>query len=152
MTSSPAASTEIRPVPPDRRASSPLLLYGLLIPPLAWAAGLYLNFGLASHACFPDGGPRSSFLPGWEGIWTVLIAVNIICALACAIGLLTSRYSWSLIPRDRPPANEPGGIPSPSPGRLQAFAVSGLIVSGLFTTAIVFNFLYLLALSTCSQV
>ena len=101
---------------------------------------------------FPTGVRESSFLPGWEGIWTVLVAVNIICALACAIGLLTSRYSWSRIPRDRLPAEEPGGIPSPSPGRLHAFAVSGLIVSGVFTTAIVFNFLYLLALSTCSQV
>ena len=101
---------------------------------------------------FPTEGRERAFLPGWEGIWTVLVAVNIICALACAIGLLTSRYSWSRIPRDRLPAEEAGGIPSPSPGRLQAFAVSGLIVSGLFTTAIVFNFLYLLALSTCSQV
>jgi hypothetical protein len=151
MTSSPAASTEIRSAPPGR-AWNLLLVYGLLIPPLAWAGELYLNFGLASHACFPDGGPRSSFLPGWEGIWTVLVAVNVICALGCAIGLLTSRYSKTRIPRGRPPAEEAGGIPSPSPGRLHAFAVSGLIVSGVFTTAIAFNFLYLLALSPCSQV
>ena len=152
MTSSPAAPTEMRSVPPERGAWSPLLLYGLLIPPLAWAAGLYLNFGLASHACFPDGGPRATFLPGWEEIWSVLVAVNIICALACAIGLLTSRYSWGRIPRDRLPAEAAGGIPSPSEGRLQAFAVSGLIVSALFTVAMLFNILYLLALSTCSQV
>ena len=101
---------------------------------------------------FPtEGRERAFFLAGKE-FWTVLIAVNIICALACAIGLLTSRYSWTRIPLDRLPAEEPGAIPSPSPGRLHAFAVSGLIVSGVFTTAIVFNFLYLLALSTCSQV
>ena len=86
MTSSPAASTEIRSVPPTGGAwSRRCLLYGLLIPPFAWAVELYLNFGLASHACFPDGAPRASFLARLgRNLDVLLVAVNIICALASA--------------------------------------------------------------------
>jgi hypothetical protein len=128
------------------------LLYGLLFPPFAWAIELYLNFGLASHACFPDGAPRTSFLPRWEEIWTVLMAVSIVCAVICAIGLVSSGYSWRSLARERSLADEIGGASYPSRGRLQAFAVSGLMISGLFTVAILFDTLYLWALSTCSQV
>jgi hypothetical protein len=35
---------------------------------------------------------------------------------------------------------------------MRSFAAAGVMVSGLFTVAIVFNTLYLWALSTCSQV
>ena len=128
------------------------MLYGLLVPPFVWAVELYLNFGLASHACFPDGAPRASFLPGWERIWTVLLAVNIVCAAVCAIGLFASGYSWRRLRHERPVAEEIGGAPYPSEGRLRSFAVAGLMVSGLFTLAVLFNTLSLWALSTCSQV
>lgn len=152
MTPQPASSVDGRSIPRSGGARSGLLLYGLLIPPFAWAIELYLNFGLASHACFPDGAPRASFLPGWEGIWTVLVAVSIVCAVVCAIGLISSGYSWNRFRRDPPLPEEIGAVSYPSQGRLQAFAVSGLIISGLFTVAILFDSLYLWALSTCSQV
>jgi hypothetical protein len=132
--------------------STGLLLYGLLVPPLIWAAQLYLNFGMASHACYPNEAPRTSFLPGWDRIWTVLLAVNLLCAAICAIGLLASGYSWRRLRGDRDFAEEAGGAAHLSDGRLRSFAVCGLMVSGLFTVAILFNTLYLWALSTCSQV
>ena len=74
------------------------------------------------------------------------------CAAICAIGLLAAGYSWRRL-RDEPPAaQEIGGAPYPSEGRLISFAVCGLMVSGLFTLAILFNTISLWALSTCSQV
>ena len=152
MTAQPATSTEARAVPRNGGLWSGLLVYGLLVPPFVWAVELYLNFGLASHACFPDGAPRASFLPGWGRIWMALLAVNIVCAAICAIGLLAAGYSWRRL-RDEPPAaQEIGGAPYPSEGRLISFAVCGLMVSGLFTLAILFNTISLWALSTCSQV
>lgn len=130
-----------------------LLLYGLLVAPLIWAVQLYLNYGLASHACFPGEAPRTSFLPGWERIWVVLLVANLVCLAICAIGLLASGYSWR---RLREPgvfaAEEVGGTAYPSEERMRSFALAGLMLSGLFTTAILFDTLYLWALSTCSQV
>ena len=129
------------------------MLYGLLAPPLVWAVELYLNFGLASHACFPDEAPRASFLPGWERIWIVLLVVNLVCA-----GDLRDRpprlriFLASLARRTRLSRGKSAGSPILPRDGLRSFAVSGLMVSGLFTVAIVFNTLYLWALSTCSQV
>jgi hypothetical protein len=152
MTQSPTTSIDAHSA---RRggAGSVALLYGLLVAPLIWAVQLYLNFGLASHACFPSGAPRTSFLPGWERIWTALLVVNLVCLAICATGLLGSGYSWR---RLRSPQTLAAGADSEpfrtSEERMRSSAVAALMVSGLFTTAILFNTLYLWALSTCSQV
>jgi hypothetical protein len=113
---------------------------------------LYLNYGLASHACFPVDAPRTSFLHGWERLWIVLLVVNLVCLAVCAIGLITSGFSWRLW-RDRRAVAEGAGATVYNPEeRRRSFAISGLMVSGLFTVAILFNTIYLWALSTCSQV
>jgi hypothetical protein len=129
-----------------------LLWYGLLVPPLVWAIQLELNYGLASHACFPVGAPRASFLPGWERIWVVLLVVNLVSLALGAIGLLASGYSWRRLRRGCEVKGKVGGVAYPSEERLRSFAFSGLLVSGVFTVAVLFNTLYLWALSTCSQV
>ncbi len=127
-------------------------MYGLLLPPLVWAIQLYLNFGLASHACLPGEEPRTSFLPGWEHTWIVLLVVNLVCAGLCAIGLLASGYSWRRLGHRQTVAvgadSEAAYI---SGERMRSFAVAGLMVSGVFTVAILFDTVYLWALSTCSQ-
>ena len=127
-------------------------MYGLLVPPLVWAVQLYLSFGLASHACFPGETPRTSFLPGWERAWIMLLVVNLVCAGVCALGLLASGYSWR---RFRNRAAIAAGADREqartSDERLRSFAICGVMVSGLFTAAILFNTIYLWALSTCSQ-
>ena len=152
MTQSPTTSIDARPAAQKGGALSGLLLYGLLVAPSIWAVQLYLNYGLASHACFPDQMPRASFLPGWERIWTVLLVVNLVCLAVGALGLLTSGYSRHRLRSEHPVEGEVGAIAYPSEERLRAFAVSGLLVSRVFTVAILFNTLYLWALSTCSQV
>ena len=147
-----ATSPEVRVIPRSGGAWRSLLAYGLLVPPLVWAVELELNYGLASHACFPSEAPRASFLLGWEHIWVVLLAVNLVCLAVGAIGLVTSGFSWRRLRGENPVAGEVGGVAFPSQERLKAFAVSGLLVSGVFTVAILFNTVYLWALSTCSQV
>ena len=147
-----ATSSDVRSLPRSGGTWRVLLWYGLLVPPIVWAAQLELNYGLASHACFPVEAPRASFLPGWERIWVVLLVVNLVCLASCAIGLLFSGYSWRRLRRERPVQGKLGGVAYPSEERLSSFAVSGLLMSGVFTAAIFFNTLYLWALSTCSQV
>jgi hypothetical protein len=122
------------------------------VPPLVWAIELELNYGLASHACFPREAPRASFLSGWEGVWVVLLVVNLVCLAIGAIGLLTSGFSRRRLRGEFPAEGEVGGIAYPSQERMRSFAISGLLVSGVFTVAIFFDTIYLWALSTCSQV
>jgi hypothetical protein len=152
MSAHSATSPDVRPLPGSGAAGSGLLLYGLLVPPLVWGIQLELNYGLASHACFPNEAPRASFLPGWERIWVVLLVVNLVCLIIGAIGLLTSVFSWRCLRSEHPVEGKVGGIAYPSEERRRSFAVSGLMMSGVFTVAILFNTLYLWALSTCSQV
>ena len=153
MTRNPTVTLDARPVRPSGGVWRGALLYGLIAPPLVWAIQLYLNFGLASHACFPGEAPRANFASGWGRIWTLLLVVNLVSAAICAIGLIASGFSWRRLRHQ--PAIAAGTSGEPAPGadeRLRSFAVAGLMVSGLFTAAIVFNTLYLWALSTCSQV
>ena len=152
MTQNPMATIDTRSVRRSSGVGRGALFYGLIAPPFVWAIQLYLNFGLASHACFPGEAPRATFASGWERIWTVLLIVNLICAAICAIGLIASGFSLRRL--RNPQAIAAGTSSEPAPGtdeRLRSFAVAGLMVSGLFTAAIVFNTLYLWALSTCSQ-
>jgi hypothetical protein len=152
MTRRPAILTVDRSAPRNGSVWSGLLVYGLLVTPVIWAVQLYLNYSLASHACFPGEAPRTSFLPGWEQIWIVLLVVNLLCLAICAMGLLASGYSWRRL-RDRPAVEEEAGAaPYPFEERLRSFAIAGLMVSGLFTASILFNTLYLWALTTCSEV
>ena len=152
MSARSATSPEVHFVARRGGASGGLLWYGLIAPPLVWAVELYLNYGLASHACFPGQAPRASFLSGWERVWVALLVVNLVCLAVAAIGLITSGFSWRRLRDDQPVEGEAGGIAYPSLERLRAFAVSGLMVSGLFTVAILFNTLYLWSISTCSLV
>lgn len=147
MTQSPTVSIDARPAPRKGGALSALLLYGLLVAPVIWAVQLYLSYGLASHACFPSEAPRTRFLPGWERIWVALLAVNLACLAVCAIGLLASGYSRRrLRNRQTPVAGTDSEAARTSEERMRSFAVAALLVSGLFTIAILFNTVYLWAL------
>ena len=73
MSARSATSREVHFAAPRGGASRGLLWYGLIAPPLVWAAELYLNYGLASHACFAGQAPRASFLSGWERVWVALL-------------------------------------------------------------------------------
>jgi hypothetical protein len=151
VTQTPTTSIDARPAPRKGGAWSGFLLYGLIVAPLIWAVQLYLNYGLASHACFPGEAPRTSFLPGWERIWTVLLVVNLVCLAICAIGPLASGYSGRRLRNRQAPAGADSEPAHTSEERMRSFALAALMVSALFVTAILFNTLYLWALSTCSQ-
>jgi hypothetical protein len=138
---------------PEHGGPHPALLYfGLLAPPAAWAFELMTNFALASHACFPMGVARASFLPGWEQVWTVLLVINIACLVVCFAGAVAAGFCWRRLLRPHRMPDEHDYLLEPGEGRVRVFAASGLLVGMLFSVAILFNTLSLSALSTCSQV
>jgi hypothetical protein len=151
MTGSPTVTLGPRSARRSGGVWSGFLLYGLLLPPLVWAIQLYLNFGLGSHACYPNEAPRAGFMHGWERTWSLLLVVNLLCAAICAIGLLASGYSWRRLRDEYPHEGKVGSVAYPSQERLRSLAVAGAMMSALFTAAILFDTIYLWALSTCSQ-
>lgn len=130
-----------------------LLYYGLLAPPAIWAFEFMLNYALASHACSPSGETRAGVLPGWSWIWWALLGINLACVVASAAGMFTSYISWRglLRPASSRHSDEHDDILEPGEGRARVFAASGLLVSMLFTLAILSSTESLGAISTCSQ-
>jgi hypothetical protein len=151
MTGSPTVTLDAHSTRRSLAVWSGLLYCGLLLPPLVWAIQLYLNFGLGSHACYPNEAPRATFVQGWERTWSLLLVVNLLCAAICAIGLLASGYSWQRLRDEYPGEGKVTGAAYPSQERLRSFAVAGAMMSAVFTAAILFDTIYLWALSTCSQ-
>ena len=136
-----------------RRALGGLLLYfGLFAPVLAWALQEYVCFGLASHACFPQGAPRASFLPPYEGVWGALLSLNVALLIVCLVGVVTSLIAIRS-------ARTSGGRSAYAhetsrasvAARRRTFASAGALVSLLFLVAIAANTVSLMTLSTCSQ-
>ena len=137
---------------PEHGGPAPALLYfGLLAPPAAWIFQLNLDFGLSSYACFPQGVARAGFLPGWEHVWTMLLLINLLCAVVGVAGIGAGLYSWLRLLRPHRLPDEHDDILEPGEGRVRVFAASGVLVGILFTVAILFDTLYLSAISTCSQ-
>ena len=131
------------------------LYYGILIPPLLWAFQEYLNFGLASHACFPDGAPTPTFTHGMSWVWWALLTVNLACLFASLAGVGTSYWLWrrllrGLDPRDRRREDVHDDVLEPGEPRVRVFAASGFLMSLLFSIPVLANSISIWTLGTCS--
>lgn len=151
---SPAFDAE--PAGPERRWSTFVVLYyGILIPPFLWAFQESLNFGLASHACFPHDSPRATFTQDMDWVWYALLGINLVCLVGSAAGLGTSYYSWRSILRDLRPDRRRredvhDDLLEPGEPRIRVFAAAGFLISLLFSIAILVNTISIWTLGTCS--
>jgi hypothetical protein len=156
MTYPASPAFDAAPAGPERDWSSFVVLYyGILIPPLLWAFQESLNFGLASHACFPHATPRAAFIAGMAWVWCALPGINLGCLVASAAGVATSFYSWrrlwrDLLPDDRRREDVHDDLLEPGEPRVRVFAASGFLISLLFSIAILCNSISLWTLGTCS--
>ena len=69
------------------RVGLALLLAALALGPVAWIAQLLVTYGIASHACYPDGSPAIAY--AIDGLWSVLLAANLVAValtVAAALG------------------------------------------------------------------
>lgn len=151
---SPAFDAE--PAGPERAwPSFAALYYGILIPPLAWAFQECLDYGLASHACFPENMPRPTFLHDMGWIWWALLGINLLCLVGSAAGVATSYLLWGrllrgLAPRDRGREDVHDNLLEPGEPRVRVFAAAGFLISLLFTIAILVNTISIWTIGTCS--
>jgi hypothetical protein len=142
------SETTIHPSPQRHRIGLMPLMLGLVAPPAAWVIQLAVNYGLSSYSCFPDGSPRATVLPGWTGVWTGVLIINLV-TLAIATGTTFLSYrNWHAV-RDEHPG-EADDLVETGEGRSRFIGLAGAI-SGLgFIMAILLDLIAILGVPQCS--
>jgi len=116
------------PAPDRERASARLLAFGIFAPPLAWALRLFTSYALVSHSC-------SS--PSMSASTASLLLIDLVAACVAATGGYVSFELW------RVTRHESGGdaqhLMDVGEGRTRFLALCGVLSSGLFLVAIVFD-------------
>ena len=150
MTAVPAAAptNAQHPSPHRHKVSVWRLLAGLAAGPSAWIVQLVVDYGLASHACFPREAPRLGELPALgtaEPAW--LIGINLACLCVALGGAFASYGSWR-----RTRAEKRGGaeaVLEAGEGRTRFVATCGMLAGAGFALAIAFNTLEPLMVAAC---
>lgn len=131
---------------PHRGAVNPwLLILGLAAGPLGWIVQLVVDYGLSGQLCALGRG-----VPGptpADGKAALLVAVNLVCLGVAAGGLLVSWRSWRKVQSEKP-----GGADatlSIGEGRSRFLATAGIMASGAFVLAILFNTVEPLMIPAC---
>lgn len=123
------------------------LLLGLFGAPMAWAFQIALSEPLAARACYPNRTPLPE--PSWAGWSVVMPAVSLACL---AFALLSG---WAALTVWRGQTLEPmagrDDFLRLRRGRIRFLSRLGLMSSGLFIVAVVFNTLAVLLVPLCSS-
>jgi hypothetical protein len=137
------------PAPHAHRVGRGLLFLGVLLAPTAWAIQLVVNYGLASYVCFPQETPRFSPLPGWEGLRSALVIINVVALIAAVAGIALSFRNWRLSGAEARGGH--GKLLEAGEGRTRFLAVWGLWSGVWFLIAILFNTIALVGVPLCGQ-
>jgi hypothetical protein len=124
------------PAPHSERVSLALLFGALLASPLAWSLQLLVNYGLASHACFPRDRPRGSLLAGWEWTPSAIIIINLSCLFVAIAASLVSASLWRRTREEA--AGGHGSALDIGQGRTRFFAIWGVWAGVWFALQIFF--------------
>jgi hypothetical protein len=133
------------PAPARHSVSMGLLLFGLAAAPLAWIVQTSLNYLVASRACYPFDARQLHVVV--DGLWSVLIIATV---LALAIGVAAAMASWAAWRATR--SEYPGGgeeAIQAAQGRTCFLALCGIMISGLFVAAVIFNAVGLFVVPPC---
>ena len=135
------------PSPHRYRASPRLLLFGVVGAGTAWLVQLVVDYGLASHRCFPHDVPLTiaQTAGGWS--YPLLTVFNLLAiALAVAAGLVSYRL-WHHT-RDEH-AGSAGHPVTAWEGRTRFLAMCGLLAGIGFLVAIVFDTVAVFTVPRC---
>jgi hypothetical protein len=123
-----------------------LLVTALLAAPIAWLVQLSVDYGLASHACFPRESPVPTGLTvspaAWPGSFALIIAALVI---ACA-STGASFWMWR---RTRHEAPNGYGLVEGAEGRTRFLAVWGFWTGIWFALDILFGVIGFIEVSAC---
>lgn len=112
-----------------------VLLFGVAVGPTGWILQIVLDYGLASHGCFPSDRPAPQVAPDSGKLTLGLIALA--CLALALSGAWTSWLSW------RRARGDPAGA------RACFLALCGLFASVGFAAAIVASAVSLVIVPSC---
>ena len=136
------------PSPHADRVSLGLLFYGLCAGAAAWAAQLFLNYGLSSHPCFPSDTPLATPLPGWGGVVAILALINIAALLIALSGALVSWRNWRVTHGEV--EGSKSQLVEAGEGRSRFIALWGVMASVGFFLATAFNTIAMIGVPLCN--
>lgn len=133
------------PAPERGQVSRWRLLVALLLAPLVWALQILASYGLTSLACFPRYAPlEGTQVPGMSAI--VLVGSLVALALA-GVALWAALTAWRRTRGEGSGGRD--GAADVGEGRTRFLALCGLIVSALFSAAIVWEAIVAIFLPHC---
>jgi len=123
-----------------------LLFAALLAAPFAWLIQLYVDYGLASQACFPRDEPLPTGLTTSPAVWPGSLAVIVgTLVIACA----ASGVSFWIWRRTRHEVSNAYGLVEGAEGRTQFLAVWGVWTGAWFALGILFGAIGFFEVSAC---
>jgi hypothetical protein len=92
--SSISAPLPNHPSPHRDRVALAGLAFGLVGGPLAWIVQFCVNFGLASHACFPHDVSHNRPQAGWEHVGSAVLAINLAAMVVALAAVVVAWLDW----------------------------------------------------------
>lgn len=137
------------PSPHKHLVSDAALFAALLAGPLAWSAQLLLNYGLASHACFPGERPRDALTQGWAWLHAGLLAINFAALAVALAGTVASFFLWRRTRREA--QGDHAHLLEAGQGRTRFFAIGGVWSGVWFILQILFGSIAALGAPGCGS-
>jgi len=134
------------PAPHRHHVGGWLLLLGLLAAPAAWLAQTVVNYTVASLACYPHDAPLSA--PDMSALWPVLCLMTLAAVVIGIASFAASRKAWRATREEMHDSSGRHAVEI-GEGRTRFLALSGMMVSGLFLVAVLFNAVGLVVLPPC---
>jgi len=131
---------------PGYRTAVRILWIGAVAVPAFWFGEMLINAALNGYVCFPGSSPRQTVASGWEWVIWIRYLLEAGAAMLCAAGLIVSYRIWGESQRDRiadPLADE-------SVGRTGFAALWGMLFSGSFLLAVIFDFTITMIMPVCT--
>jgi hypothetical protein len=145
MDSSTAIDGPAHPAPHRDRTTLAELLFAVFAPPLAWSVHLVVNYGFASHSCFPDGQPQKA--ASFAGLRILLLAIDGAALVISAIAVLIAYRAWQASSQEL--AETGSSMVETGEGRTRFLAIWGMLIGLTFFVAVIFDFVGLWMLPIC---
>jgi hypothetical protein len=137
------------PAPHAGAVGTGVLFAALLASPMAWTLQLLVNYGLASHACFPREAPHPTAIPGWGWTWSASLAINLVAlAVACAATVVAFRL-WQRTSTEV--HGDHDRLLEAGEGRTRFLAVWGIWAGVWFALSIAFNTILVFEVPLCGS-